>query len=96
MGRSDLAEIAALCAIEHGVEIVAVVQAAAPQDRFVGLPVFEDFDAVPKVFDAVMITDTKDVRAAHETALARFGGDRVLVPALLRIGMRRSNEATVS
>jgi len=92
MGQSDLAEIAALCAIDHGVEIVAVVQGAAQQDRFVGLPVFEDFDAVPKAFDAVMITDTKDVRAAHESALARFGGDRVLVPALLRIGMRRRSE----
>src|SRR5665213_1734019 len=57
MGQSDLAEIAALCAIDHGVEIVAVVQGAAQQDRFVGLPVFEDFDAVPKAFDAVMITD---------------------------------------
>ena len=46
-GQSDLAEIAALCAIEHGVEIVAVVQGGAQQKQFIGIPVFDNFDAVP-------------------------------------------------
>src|SRR5690348_7025449 len=41
-GRSDLAEIAALCAMEHGVRIVGVVQKDAAGRQFIGLPVFED------------------------------------------------------
>src|SRR5580765_2016433 len=48
-GQSDLAEIAALCAIEQGVEIVGVVQPEA-NDRFIGLPVFPSFEAVSKPF----------------------------------------------
>ncbi len=94
-GQSDLAEIAALCAIEHGIEIVGVVQGGAQQNQFIGLPVFENFDAVPSPFDAVMVTDMTDVRETCEAAVDRFGAERVLVPALLRIGIGRSNEAAI-
>ena len=93
VGQSDLAEIAALCAIEHSVEIVAVVQSGVQQGQFIGITVFENYDAVPKSFDAVIITDMTDVRGAFNGALERFGAERVFVPALLRIGMRPSNEA---
>ncbi len=92
-GQSDLAEIAALCAIEHGVEIVGVVQGGARQDRFVGIPIFDNYDVVPGPFDAVMVTDMIEVGATCDAAVARFGAERVLVPALLRIGMGRNNEA---
>jgi DNA-binding MarR family transcriptional regulator len=92
-GQSDLAEIAALCAVEHGIEIVGVVQEEALQDRFIGLPVFENFDAVQVPFDAVLVTNMTRVREACEEAVNRFGAERVLVPELLRIGMRRRSEA---
>ena len=85
-GQSDLAEIAALCAIEQGVEIVGVVQPEA-NDRFIGLPVFPSFEAVSKPFDAVMVTDLSKAHETCETAVARFGAARVLVPELLRIRM---------
>ena len=91
-GRSDLAEIAALCAMEHGIEIVGVVHSGAEQSQFIGLPVFENFDSVPSCFDAVMVTDMTNVREAWEAAVARFGVERVFVPELLRIGMRRRSE----
>ena len=92
-GQSDLAEIAALCAIEHAVEIVAVVQGGAKQKQFIGIPVFDSYDTVPSPFDAVMVTDMTDVRNTCETAVDSFGAERVLVPALLRIGRGRKNEA---
>jgi hypothetical protein len=92
VGQSDLAEIVALCAIEHGIEIVGVVQDGARHDQFIGLPVFTDFDAVSNPFDAVMITDMTNVRGAWEASIARFGAERVLVPKMLRIGMRPRNE----
>src|SRR5262249_12288022 len=46
VGQSDLAEIAALCALEQAVSIVGLVQADATRDQFVGLPVFKNFDAI--------------------------------------------------
>jgi DNA-binding MarR family transcriptional regulator len=92
-GQSDLAEIAALCAMEHGIEIVGVVQDGAMQRQFIGLPVFEDFDTVEGSFDAVLVTNMTNVRDAWEAAVARFGAERVFVPELLRIGMRRRSEA---
>lgn len=92
-GQSDLAEIAALCAMEHGIEIVGVVQDGAMQRQFIGLPVFEDFDTVEGSFDAVLVTNMTNVRDAWEAAVARFGAEHVFVPELLRIGMRRRSEA---
>lgn len=92
-GQSDLAEIAALCAIEHGIEIVGVVQGGTQQDRFVGMPIFPNYDAVPGAFDAVMITAMTGADAAWQAAVDRFGADRVLVPVLLRIATARRNGA---
>jgi len=93
-GQSDLAEIAALCAIEQGIEIVGVVQRDAAQKIFIGISVFENFEALTSPFDAVVITDMTDVRSAWEAAVARFGAERVLVPQMLRIGMRSRSEVT--
>ena len=87
-GQSDLAEIAALCAMEHGIKIAGVVQEGAAKARFIGLPVFATFDAVSGPFDAVLVTDLLRPSEACEAAIARFGVDRVLVPDLLRIRMR--------
>jgi DNA-binding MarR family transcriptional regulator len=95
-GQSDLAEIAALCAMEHGIEIVGVVQDGATQREFIGLPVFDNFDAVLGAFDAVLVTNVTNVREAWEAAVARFGTERVFVPELLRIGMRSRSEAATS
>jgi DNA-binding MarR family transcriptional regulator len=92
VGQTDLAEIASLCAMEHGVTIGGVVQKGATKPEFIGLPVFEDFDAVSNAFDAVLITDVLTPRQTYEAAVARLGIDRVLVPDLLRIRMRQKSE----
>jgi DNA-binding MarR family transcriptional regulator len=93
VGRSDLAEIAALCALDHGITIAGLVQHGAPEDRFIGLPIFPDYDAVTEPFDAILITDVLDARATCETAIARYGLDRVLVPELLRVRIRQQGGA---
>jgi DNA-binding MarR family transcriptional regulator len=92
-GQSDLAEIAALCAMEHGIEIVGVVQDGATKRQFIGLPVFADFDSASEPFDAVLITDLTTARQTCDVAVARFGAERVLVPELLRLRMRHRSEA---
>jgi DNA-binding MarR family transcriptional regulator len=96
-GKSDLAEITAICALDHGIEIVAVVdhQAADSTDeaRFIGLPVYPDYGAVTESFDAVLITDMINARESADRAIARFGADRVLIPELLRIRIVKLQKA---
>jgi len=94
VGQSDLAEIASLCAVERGIKIIGVVQKSAPKAEFIGLPVFENFDAVPSPFEAVLISDLLKPREACDAAVSRFGVERVLVPDLLRIRMRQKSELT--
>ncbi len=96
VGQSDLAEIAALCAMEHGIEIIGVVQRGAANGPLVGLPVFPTYEAVSKPFDAVLITDLTNARETCEAAVARFGVARVLVPDLLRIRMKAPADVTSS
>ena len=93
VGQSDLAEIAALCAMERGIKIAGVVQKSATKPEFIGLPVFEDFDAISNPFDAVLITDLLKPHETCDTAVARFGIERVLVPDLLRIRMLQKSES---
>lgn len=94
-GRSDLAEIAAICALETGAEIVAVVDAKSATPQFFGLPVVASFDDVAGGFDAVIVTDLLTPQETFGSAVERFGADRVLVPNLLRMQIddRRKVEA---
>lgn len=93
IGRSDLAEIAALCALDHGITIAGLVHEGDSEERFIGLPVFPSFDAVTAPFDAVLITDVSNARPTCEAAVARYGLDRVLVPDLLRVRIRQQGGA---
>jgi DNA-binding MarR family transcriptional regulator len=90
-GQSDLAEIAALCAMEHGIKIVGVVQEGASKHEFIGLPVFESFDAVSDTFDAILVTDVLKPREICQAAVGRLGVERVLVPDMLRIRINQRN-----
>jgi hypothetical protein len=93
VGQSDLAEIAVLCAMEQAIGIVGLVQGGAARRQFIGLPVFEDFDAVTAPFDSVLITDVSNARETCDAAVARFGIERVLVPELLRVRIRQQGGA---
>ena len=92
-GKSDLAEITAICAFDHGIEIVAVVDSDAATGRFIGLPVYPDYGGVAEEFDAVLITDMFNARESADLAIARFGADRVLIPELLRIRIVKLQQA---
>jgi predicted transcriptional regulator len=90
-GISDLSEIAAICALESGINIVAVVDAQSVLKRFVGVPVASSFETTSETFDAVVVTDLLSAQRTTEDATQRFGAERVLVPALLarRVGHRK-------
>lgn len=90
-GKSDLAEIASLCAQESGVTIVAVVDPIASGNRFLSLPLFPVFEQVDAAFDAIVVTDVTSPLSACEEALRQFGESRVLIPQLL--GVRLGNKS---
>lgn len=92
LGHSDLAEIAALCAIEQGIGIAGLVDEAM-EGPFIGSPVFKTIDGVDAAFDAVLVTDVRNARATSEGAIARLGLDRVLVPDILRVRLRQEGGA---
>ncbi|HVV60633.1 MAG TPA: winged helix-turn-helix transcriptional regulator [Pseudolabrys sp.] len=83
-GKSDLAEIAAICALETGTEIVAVVDAGASEAQFVGRPLVNSLDAVVGQYDAVILTDQSTTQKTYDELKARVGEARVLIPEVLR------------
>ena len=91
-GKSDLAEIARICALEAGVDIVAIVDPEATAATFVGLAVLPGFDGA-EPFDAIVVADLRSSRATFEDAVARVGADRVLVPKLLGLNPLARGEA---
>jgi DNA-binding MarR family transcriptional regulator len=93
-GKSDLAEIAILCAVEVGVLVVAVVDAGCEDARFVGVEVCGAFDEVKAGYDAVVVTDVTRARASFDAAVECCGADRVFAPALL--GLRPAGKVAES
>ena len=91
-GKSDLAEVAILCAVEAGVAIVAVVDPQSEDKRFVGVEVCKTYDEVRAEFDAVIVTDVAQAKASFDAAVEACGAERVLVPALL--GLRTPKRTT--
>lgn len=83
VGKSDLAEIAILCAVEAGVTIVAIVDRQGDETRFVGVDVVKSFAEAGSKFDAVIVTDMSAAQTAFAVAVEIFGAGRVLAPTLL-------------
>jgi DNA-binding MarR family transcriptional regulator len=92
-GRSDLAEIAAICAIETGTKVVASVFPQGNGRTFIGYPAVASFDLIATEFDAVIVTDLENTDETVSQAVRRYGPKRVLVPRLLHGRMVRTEEA---
>jgi len=92
LGLSDLAEIAAICALDSGITIVAAVDEQSDLVRFAGVPVVKTIDDVADTVDAVLVTDIKSTRETTAVAIERLGAERVLVPELF--GLRAQNGAS--
>jgi DNA-binding MarR family transcriptional regulator len=92
-GVSELAEVTALCARDIAIDIVGVVDGRTNLSRFAGFPVVRGFEDAAGV-DAVIVTDLVTIQETIDAAAARFGVDRVLVPALLRRSLRSREVAS--
>jgi len=88
VGAGDLCEIAALAALDSGVEVAAVFDQETNRQQVAGLRVVRDPAALAGV-DAVVITDMRDPQGAYERMAAALGDDKVLFPSLLRLSTCR-------
>jgi DNA-binding MarR family transcriptional regulator len=91
-GKSDLAEIAILCAVEAQVKIVAIVDSQSAENRFIGIDVVKSYADVKETFDAVVVTDVVRTKISFDASVEARGADRVLAPALL--GLRLANKSS--
>jgi DNA-binding MarR family transcriptional regulator len=91
-GKSDLAEIAILCAVEAGATVVAIVDPRSDASRFVGVEVLRSYSDVKGGFDAIIVTDVRRAQASYELAVEVSDRDRVLVPALLMLRSLKTAE----
>jgi DNA-binding MarR family transcriptional regulator len=82
-GKSDLAEIAILSAVDSGIAVAAIVDPNADAHQFVGKPLVASYDQIKAPFDAVMITNVVDARRAFDEAVRIHGAHRVMAPRLL-------------
>lgn len=90
LGKSDLAEIVLICAIDSGIDIVAVVDPTCEAERYIGVPVAQSIEAVAGQCDAVLLTDLTDPYGTYMSALKQMDRARVLVPCLLRDSLAAS------
>jgi DNA-binding MarR family transcriptional regulator len=84
-GRSELAEIAIICALESAIDIIAVMDPDAVRPKFMGVPAVSSFEQIDRPFDAVLVTDVINGLASYARCVAAVGSDRVLLPKLLRL-----------
>jgi DNA-binding MarR family transcriptional regulator len=91
-GKSDLAEIAILSAVESGISILAVVE-KTDNSSFVGKTVVSSSDELDSTFDAVVITDMRNTRETHDVAVKLYGSHRVLAPKLLGLNKSAHQDA---
>jgi predicted transcriptional regulator len=91
-GKSDLAEIAILCAVEAGATVVAIVDPKSESGRLGGVEVVGSYADVKGGFDAIIVTDVAGAQVSYELAVEAAGHDRVLVPVLLGLRPKKPTE----
>lgn len=83
-GVSDLADVARLCAYDHKIELVGVVDASELGTTFHGLPVVATL-AAAKPVDAVIITGLIKPQMIYQMLAQEIEPERIFAPRLLRL-----------
>jgi hypothetical protein len=84
-----LAEIATLCAAEHGVSLIGIFDPHARTESLAGLPIHSELETLPDV-DAVIVTDLRAPQAVFDALSQEMPADKVLAPPLLQISRQDS------
>jgi len=83
-GATDLAEIAALRALETNVVVVGVVDPATNRQRLIGHLVWRSLKQADE-FDGCVLTDLASPSERYQQLTQQLGHERVLVPDILRL-----------
>lgn len=86
-GLSDLTEIAALCAADRSVAVVAVYEPGSSVNKFLGMPVVGRLDVAPP-FDAVVVTDLRNPQGTFDRLVLELPPSTVVAPRLLAISRK--------
>ena len=83
-GLTDLAEIAVLCASDHDIELIGIIDPSSKLDKYTNIPIQSNFSDLDD-FDALIITDLGSPQQEFDILLNRYGPDRVFAPAILKL-----------
>jgi DNA-binding MarR family transcriptional regulator len=83
-GASDLAEIAALRALETDIVVVGVVDPDSAREKLIGHRVWRSFTQADS-FDGCVLTELTAPSERYRQLAKQIGGERVLVPDILRL-----------
>lgn len=85
-GISELAEIAAIRAVEHKIEVAGVYDPAAKTDRFLRLPVVKSLDDA-SYHDVCMLTAVHEAIDFYELLVQQVSPGSILVPSILGLNV---------
>jgi len=88
VGASDLGEIAVLCARDHDIEFVGVIDVTAKESTFAGLPLVNHVQELGEV-DAYVIVDLTTPQDTFDELAIHVPEDQILAPRLLNISRER-------
>jgi DNA-binding MarR family transcriptional regulator len=89
-GPGELAEIALICAMEHDLEIVGVLDPGSNLPKFMNVPRRQSLDGF--AYDAVLVTDLKRAQEVHDDLAGKVEPGRLLTPKLLRVATKRNGD----
>lgn len=84
-GGSDLTEIAVLCAAEHGIAIVVIVDGSMRKPSLFNIPVVASLKAAAVRPDGAIVTGIHEAQRWCDLAVADLGASRVLAPPMLSV-----------
>ncbi len=95
VGVSELAEVGTLCAYDHPIKLVAIIDPVHIGEKFCGLSVKTTLSQC-EPYDAVIVTSLSTPEKVFEAVKAEIGSDRVLAPRLLRLALPQSDKSRPS
>jgi len=87
-GRSDLAEIASVRALDTGLKVLGTYDPKSAVDRFLGKPVWNDFSMTPET-DFYVITGLDDAEALYDEMVSVVRPEKFLIPDILALRTSR-------
>lgn len=91
-GLTDLAEIAVLCARDHNVELIAIIDPSSQLESYCGIPVSADIFPSDSL-DAFLVTDLGNPQKQFDMLVDTHGADRVFAPKILKISTKKKKPA---